>query len=87
MPLDVALDPAEPARMAVATAQGAFACDDEGRSWRPRDPVASSQLAWPAAGQLYRADPGGAIKASADGGATWEERGTVGCDVAALTSS
>ncbi len=86
MPRDVAFDPADPARMVVATAQGVFTSDDEGRSWRPRDPVASSQLAWPAAGQLYRADPGGAIKASEDGGATWEERGTVGLDVNELAS-
>lgn len=81
LPLDVAFDPGDPARMAVATAQGIFTSGDEGRSWRPRDPVASSQLAWPAPGELYRADPGGAIKASEDGGASWEERGTVGLDV------
>jgi photosystem II stability/assembly factor-like uncharacterized protein len=31
--------------------------------------------------ELYRADPGGAVKVSADGGATWEERGNVGLTV------
>jgi photosystem II stability/assembly factor-like uncharacterized protein len=68
------------------TAQGIFTSGDEGRSWRPRDPVASSQLAWPAPGALYRADPGGAIAVSADGGASWERRGTVGLEVNELAA-
>jgi hypothetical protein len=85
-PLDVAFDPGDPMRMAVATAQGIFTSGDEGRSWRPRDPVASSQLAWPAPGALYRADPGGAIAVSADGGASWERRGTVGLEVNELAA-
>ena len=86
VPLDVVFDPGAPARMAVATAQGLFTSDDDGRSWRPRDPVPSSHLAWPAPGTLFRADAGGAIKASKDGGATWEERGTVGLDISELAA-
>jgi hypothetical protein len=85
-PVDVAFDPDDPSRMVVVTAQGTFTSDDEGRSWRPRDPIPSSQLAWPAAGELYRVDPGGAIKVSGDGGASWEERGTVGLDVSELAA-
>jgi hypothetical protein len=85
-PLDVAFDPEDPARMVVATAQGTFSSDDEGRSWRPRDPIPSEQLAWAAPDALFRADPGGLIKASPDGGETWEERGTVGLGVNELAA-
>ena len=86
MPLDVAFDPGDPARMVVATAEGVFSSSDEGRSWRPQDPTAAGQLAWLAPDALYRADPGGAIKVSADGGASWEERGTVGLEVNELAA-
>ena len=81
MPLDVAFDPQDPKRMVVATAQGTFSSADGGGSWRPRDPIPSEQLAWAAPGALYRADPGGAVKVSEDGGATWKERGNVGLTV------
>jgi photosystem II stability/assembly factor-like uncharacterized protein len=81
MPLDVAFDPEDPARMAVATEQGIFSSSDEGRSWRPRDAIPAGQLAWAAPDALYRADPGGLIKVSADGGGTWKDRGNVGLSV------
>ena len=35
---------------------------------------------------LYRADPGGLIKVSDDGGATWKERGNVGLTVNELAA-
>ena len=76
VPVDVAFDPRDPARMAVATAQGIFTSADEGRSWRPRGPAAAQQLAWVAPDALFRADAGGRISVSADGGASWTERGT-----------
>ena len=78
MPLDVAFDAKDPARMVVATEQGIFSSSNEGRAWRPRDAIPAAQLAWAAPDALYRADPGGLIKVSADGGATWKDRGTVG---------
>jgi hypothetical protein len=81
LPLDVEFDPEDPARMAIATAKGTFTSADEGRSWRPRDPIPSEQLTWVKPGELYRADPGGGIKVSADGGATWKDRGNVGLTV------
>jgi photosystem II stability/assembly factor-like uncharacterized protein len=80
MPLDVAFDPKDPARMVVATEQGTFSSADGGDSWRPRDPIPSEQLAWGAQG-LYRSDPGGLVKLSTDGGATWKDRGNVGLTV------
>lgn len=85
-PLDVAFDPDDPARMAIATAQGVFTSADGGGCWRPRDPVAADQLAWAASNRLYRADPGGLISVSADGGRSWEERGEIGIGVNELAS-
>jgi Sortilin, neurotensin receptor 3, len=85
-PLDVAFDPDDPSRMVVATRQGTFSSEDEGKSWRPRDPIPSDQLAWAAPDALYRSDPGGLIKVSADGGATWKDRGNVGLTVNELAA-
>ncbi|HEY6696340.1 MAG TPA: hypothetical protein VI006_26040 [Solirubrobacteraceae bacterium] len=81
MPLDVVFDPSDPKRMVVTTEQGVFSSADEGGTWRPRDGVPSEQLAWGRQDALYRADPGGVIKVSADGGATWKDAGTVGITV------
>jgi hypothetical protein len=81
MPLDVVFDPSDPKRMVVTTEQGVFSSADEGGTWRPRDGVPSEQLAWGRPDALYRADPGGLIKVSADGGATWEDAGTVAITV------
>jgi photosystem II stability/assembly factor-like uncharacterized protein len=78
VPVDVAFDASDPKRMVVATKQGVFTSLDEGGSWRARDPTATQQLAWGAADALYRADPGGSIKRSSDGGQTWDEAGNVG---------
>lgn len=85
-PLDVAFDPDDPKRMLIATAQGTFSSNDEGRTWRPRDPIPSDQLAWAKPDAVYRSDPGGLIKVSADGGETWEERGNVGLSVNELAA-
>jgi hypothetical protein len=80
-PLDVVFDPSDPKRMVVSTAQGVFSSADEGGTWRPRDAVPSEQLAWGRPDALYRADPGGVIKVSADAGATWKDAGSVGMTV------
>jgi hypothetical protein len=78
LPLDVVFDPDDPQRMLVATAQGVHSSGDGGRSWRPRDPIPSEQLAWAKPDAVYKADPGGLIRVSADGGQTWTDRGTIG---------
>jgi photosystem II stability/assembly factor-like uncharacterized protein len=78
VPVDVVFDPQDPRRMVVATKQGVFTSLDEGGSWRQRDPTATQQLAWGAPDALYRADPGGSIKVSRDGGESWGEAGNVG---------
>jgi photosystem II stability/assembly factor-like uncharacterized protein len=80
-PLDVAFDPADPKRVVVTTKQGIFSSGDEGGSWRQRDGIPADQLAWGKPDGLYRADPGGAVKVSADGGQTWKDAGTAGMSV------
>jgi len=77
-PVDVAVDAGDPKRMVVATKQGVFTSANEGGSWRARDPTQTQQLAWGAPDALYRADPGGSIKRSTDGGESWDEVGNVG---------
>ena len=74
-PLDVVFDPKDPARMVVATKQGIFSSQDDGRTWRQRDNAPTEQLAW--GEKLYRADPGGVIKVSGDGGTSWDDAGSV----------
>jgi hypothetical protein len=81
VPLDVAYDPGDPRRMIVATKQGTFTSNNEGESWRARDPLPTEQLAWFKPDVLYRADTGGVIKVSADGGESWDEVGSVGMPV------
>jgi photosystem II stability/assembly factor-like uncharacterized protein len=76
-PVDVAFDPGRPERMVVTTEEGLYTSADQGKRWRPRDTVAGAQLAWAASGDLYRADPGGVVRVSRDGGQTWRKRGSV----------
>jgi len=81
VPLDVAYDPQDPKRMVVATKQGTFTSTNEGSSWRARDAIATEQLAWLKSDVLYRGDPGGIIKLSADGGESWKDVGSVGMPI------
>jgi hypothetical protein len=85
-PVDIAFDPREPSRMAVATEQGIFTSDDEGMSWRQREAGAVEQLAWVAPDQLFRSDPGGVVKVSGDGGRTWRDAGTIGITASELAA-
>jgi hypothetical protein len=75
-PIDVVVDPDDREHWAVSTEQGTFVSTNAGRSWRPRDTTFGARLAWP--GELYSVDRNGAVRASRDGGRSWEERGDVG---------
>ena len=68
------------------TANGIFLSVDEGGTWRAIDPKANVRLAWPEEDALYRIDPGGPVLVSADGGETWEERGSTGGEPRELTA-
>jgi photosystem II stability/assembly factor-like uncharacterized protein len=82
--VDLAADPADPKRWAATSETGIFISEDEGRTWRQRDPTPNVRLAWHANGDLYRIDPGGPVKVSTDGGETWQDRGSTGGEPQAL---
>jgi photosystem II stability/assembly factor-like uncharacterized protein len=82
--VDLAVAPADPKHWVVTTASGIFVSVDEGRSWRPRAATPDVRLAWRGSGDLYRIDPGGPVKVSADGGQSWQDRGTTGGEPQAL---
>jgi photosystem II stability/assembly factor-like uncharacterized protein len=78
-PLDLDLDPADPRRIAITTADGLFVSEDGGGSWRQRDLLTTeTHLAWAEDGPLYRVDASGQVQASEDGGETWREAGNAG---------
>ena len=79
VPVDLDLDPADPQRIALSTADGIFISTDGGETWRQRD-VATTEthLAWSEQGPLYRVDASGAVQASEDGGESWQPAGNVG---------
>ncbi len=78
VPIDVDLDPANPERMVITTAEGVFASADAGATWRRRDILTvETHMAWSEDGSLYRVESGGSVKVSRDGGARWDETGNV----------
>jgi len=85
--VDLAVDPADPRRLAVTAAgeleQGLYTSRDSGESWtRLADVV--GLLAWPSPGRLYAVDGAGQVFASASGGRKLELRGEIGGEPAAL---
>jgi len=84
--VDLAADPGDSRRWVATSEQGIFVSTDEGRTWRQRDPTPNVRLAWAAPRELYRIDPGGPVKVSADGGETWQDRGSTGGEPQALTA-
>ena len=78
MPIDVDLDPADPARIVISTDEGIFLSADAGATWRQRAIVTvETHLAWSEDGRIYRVEAGGSVKASDDGGENWRETGNV----------
>jgi photosystem II stability/assembly factor-like uncharacterized protein len=82
--VDLAADPEHPERLVAASDSGIYSSGDEGRRWRQRDATPNVRLAWRKRGELYRIDPGGPVKVSADGGQTWQNRGTTSGEPQAL---
>jgi len=77
-PIDVVVDPSDPQRWAVSTEQGTFVSNDDGATWRPRDPGMGARLAWPKADALYSLDRNGKLRVSRNGGERFEDAGDVG---------
>ncbi len=82
--VDLEVDPDDPKRWVASTFEELVVTEDEGDSWRPVEPIPNVRFAWPAGDTLYRVDPGGPVKVSADGGRTWEDRGSTGGEPQAM---
>jgi hypothetical protein len=82
--VDLEVHPDDPSRWIASTAEGVVGSEDQGRSWRDLEPVPNVRFAWPAGDTLLRVDPGGAVKASTDGGRSWEDRGSTGGEPQAM---
>jgi hypothetical protein len=85
--VDLEVDPQRPERWVASTLSGLFTSPDSGQAWRQREPVPHSRFAWPQSDRLYRIDPGGPVKQSADGGATWTDTGSTGGEPTALAAA
>ena len=82
---DFVVDPAAPGTLLATTPQGLMRSGDDGRTWQPVSGApALAVLAWPRFGSLYGITAEGTVHSSADGGATWTARGTVGGEPEAL---
>lgn len=84
-PFDIALDPQDPRRVVGTTPDGLVVSQDGGRTWRTTstEPV-MAVLGWGEAG-LYGVSVDGAVYSSADSGMTWESRGMVKGQPAAMS--
>ncbi len=85
--VDLAAEPGDSLHLVAAGAsdlgQGLYESLDGGRSWaRIGDPV--GMLAWPVSDRLYLVDGAGNLGVSSDDGRSFEERGSVGGQPAAL---
>jgi hypothetical protein len=83
---DFAVDPTDPHTLLATTQDGVVRSTDGGRKWSQ---VAGAPtlvvLAWAEQGQLYGVSPDGTVQRSEDGGATWDEQGSVGGQPEAIT--
>jgi photosystem II stability/assembly factor-like uncharacterized protein len=80
--VELAVDPADPRRLLLASEQTLFRSQDGGATSR----AAGARLAWPEAGRLYRAEQGGAVTVSSDGGDTFRAAGRIDGEPARLTA-
>jgi hypothetical protein len=83
--IDLALDPADPARAVASTEAGLFGSTDGGETWRQLARDRAGLLAWTAGG-LVLVDGAGAVHRSRDGGRRFERAGDVGGQPAALAA-
>ena len=84
---DFAVSPADPATLLATTKQGLARSTDGGRTFTavPGAPVLAV-LAWQRPDALHGVDRGGQVHASADGGQTWDRRGSLGGQPEALAA-
>jgi hypothetical protein len=79
------VDPSDSDRWIASTQSGIFRTTDGGETWRETEPIPNVRFAWTEDSDLYRIDPGGDLKVSADRGETWKDLGSTGGEPQALT--
>lgn len=85
--IDMDARPGDPERLVGSTESGVYTSDDGGQTWRQRDSIPGARFAWAEPGSLFRVDGDGAVKRSADDGATWEDVGKVDGEPHALAAA
>lgn len=84
---DFVVSAADSEVLLATTEKGLARSDDGGRTFTAvPDAPALAVLSWQKSDEVYGLDPSGVVYASADGGRSWEERGTVGGEPEALAS-
>lgn len=81
---DLAVDPADPARLLVTVGDELHTSTDTGDTWSAAP--GGGLLAWPAPGVLMRARADGTFAVSADGGGRWEDRARIDGEPAQLVA-
>jgi photosystem II stability/assembly factor-like uncharacterized protein len=77
---EVAVSPVDPSFLLAGTVQGLFASHDRGESWQPVPELVLTfpdlrEVRFDSAGKAWALSAQGGLFRSADGGATWQERG------------
>jgi len=83
--MDASPDSAE--KLVGSSEGGLYSSADGGSTWRARDSVPNSRLAWPAPGALFRVDGDGAVRRSGDAGLSWKRVGKVEGEPHALAAA
>lgn len=85
---DFAVSPQDPDTVVVTTQQGVGVTTDGGRTFRGvRGAPVLQLVTWTDAGTLVGVDPEGTVQVSEDDGTTWERRGAVDGQPAAVTAA
>ncbi len=84
--IDLAVEPGRGSSLLASTESGLLRSRDGGRTWTPvGDGV--GLLSWVRSDAVFLVDAAGAVSMSADDGASWSARGTIGAPPAALLAT
>jgi hypothetical protein len=84
--IDIAIDPANEARVLASTVGGVRISADGGRTWRETSLEAAVLLAWGETRRPFAIEGDGTVHGSRDGGVTWQSVGTYGGRPAAFAA-